>query len=93
MPGQGTVTIDFGVWPGSQEASVTFADAAIAGTSAIEPWVMSNGTASNHTAQDHKYLPLLAQFTAEPNAGVGGTVYGRSLFKLIGPFKLNYVWA
>jgi hypothetical protein len=93
MSGQGTVTINFGAWPGSQEASVAFTDATVLSTSSVEVWVMASATTADHTANDHKYLPLLAQFTAEPNAGVGGIVHGRSLTKLIGTFKLNYVWA
>jgi hypothetical protein len=91
--GQGTVTIDFGVFPGSQEASVAFTDATIGAASKVEPYVMADGVAGTHTANDHRYLPLLAQFTALPSAGVGGTIYGRALMKMIGLFQLRYVWA
>lgn len=91
--GQGTVTIDFGAFPGAQEASVGFTDAAISGTSKVEAYVMSNGTAGTHTAHDHKYLDWFASFTAEPSAGVGGTIYGIAPNKLIGQFQLRYVWA
>jgi hypothetical protein len=89
--GQGMVTIDFG--NGTHEASITFADAAIVGTSNIEVYVMADSTTAMHTANDHRYLPLFAHFTAAPNAGVGGTIYGRAIEKLVGTFQLNYVWA
>jgi hypothetical protein len=91
--GQGTVTINFGAFPGSQEASVTFTDATIGVASKVEAYVMADGVAGTHTVNDHRYLPLLAHFTAIPNAGVGGTIYGRSLQKMIGLFQLRYVWA
>ena len=91
--GQGTVTIDFGVFPGANEASVAFVDATISGTSKVEAYVMSNAVSGSHTALDHRYLPLFAVFTAEPSAGVGGTIFGRALQKMIGTFELRYVWA
>jgi hypothetical protein len=91
--GSGIVTIDFGVFPGSQEASVAFSDATISGTSKVQAEIMSADSTADHTATDHKYLPLFAEFTGEPSAGVGGTIFGRSLQKMIGTFKLRYIWA
>lgn len=91
--GQGTVIIDFGAFPGNQEASVAFADAAVSAGSKVEAYVMAGDSTADHTADDHKYLSLLADFTAEPTAGVGGVVYGRSLMQMVGTFQLRYVWA
>lgn len=92
--GQGTVTINFGSFPGSQEASIAFSDASVGATSKVEAYVMASDTTSDHTATDHKYLPNFAVFTGEASAGVGGTIYARSMpNKLIGTFKLRYVWA
>lgn len=91
--GTGTVTINFGAFPGSQEASVAFTDAAVGAASKVEPYVMADGVTSDHSANDHRYLPLLALFTGLPSPGVGGTIHGRSLQKLIGTFQLRYVWA
>ena len=54
---------------------------------------MSGDAVGTHTANDHKYLGLLADFTAQPTAGVGGTIFGRSFQKLIGQFRLRFVWA
>jgi len=91
--GQGTVTINFGAFPGSNQASVTFVDAAIGAASKVEPFVMANSTTSDHTANDHIYLQLFAAFSGLPTAGVGGTIYGVAPNKMIGTFKLNYIWA
>jgi hypothetical protein len=89
--GQGTAVIDFGL--GSHEAQIAFADAAVGASTNIEAYVMADGVTADHTANDHKYLPLFAHFTAAPDAGVGGIIYGRSTDKLVGTFQLNYVWA
>lgn len=91
--GQGTVTIDFGVFPGSQEASVAFVDAAIGAASKVEPYVMGSDTSSYHTAADHRYLPLLVHFTGAASAGVGGTIYARALQSMIGTFTVRYIWS
>jgi hypothetical protein len=91
--GQGTATIDFGVFPGAQEASITFTAATISGTSKVEVYVMAGDSTADHTINDHRYLPILAHFTASPSAGVGGTIYGRALIKMVGTFALRYVWA
>jgi hypothetical protein len=91
--GQGTVVIDFGAFPGSQEASVAFTDATISAGSKVEAYVMADGAAGTHTPNDHRYLPLYAAFTAAPIAGVGGTIYGRARHALIGQYQLRYVFA
>jgi hypothetical protein len=91
--GSGTVTIDFGAFPGSQEASVAFTDATIGAASKVEAFVMADGAAGTHTENDHRYLERLASFTGSASAGVGGTIYGRALQKLIGLYQLRYAWA
>jgi len=92
--GQGTVTIDFGVFPGAQEASIAFTDATISGTSKVEAYVMADDTTADHTANDHRYLGTLpVSFSGSASAGVGGTIIGRALMKLVGTFNLRYVWA
>ena len=91
--GQGTVVINFGAFPGAQEAQVTFSDATISAGSKVEVYVMASDSTSDHSANDHRYLPLLAHFTGLATAGVGGSVIGRSLMTLIGTYSLRYVWA
>lgn len=90
----GTATIDFGAFPGSNEASVVVSDASVAALSLIEPFVMASDTTADHTANDHKYLPLFASFTAgDINANVNFTIHGRSKEKLQGTFKLRWAYA
>lgn len=91
--GQGTVTIDFGAFPGAQEASITFADATIGASSKVEAYVMGSDTTSGHTAEDHRYLGQFVTLTAAATAGVGGTIYARANPKMVGTFSIRYVWS
>jgi hypothetical protein len=92
--GQGSSVINFGAFPGAQEASVSFTDAAIGGASKVEAYVMGGDSTADHSTTDHRYLAALpVSFTAVPNAGVGGTIHARALMKLVGTFQLRYVWA
>jgi hypothetical protein len=93
--GQGTAVIDFGSFPGSNEASIAVTgQGTISGTSKAEAYVMGDDTSTDHTASDHKYLPAFAGFTCgTPSGGVGFTIYGRSIEKLTGQFTLRWVWS
>ena len=93
--GQGTAIIDFGAFPGSNEASVAVTgQSSILDTSKAEAFVMADDTATGHTASDHRYLPQLAAFTCgAPTPATGFTIYGRSVHKLQGQFTLRWVWA
>lgn len=91
--GLATATLDFGAFPGSNEASVDFADPAILGTSKVEAYLMADDTTSDHTASDHRYAGQFFSLTAAPSAGVGGTVYARSIHKMQGTFAVRVVWA
>ena len=92
---QGEATIDFGAFPGSNEASIAVADATITDAADAEAYVMGDDTSGTHTANDHRYLRALGtDFTCgEAVAGVGFTIYGRSVHKLQGTFKLRWVWS
>jgi len=89
----GTATIDFGAFPGSNEASVSFVDASIGATAKVEAYFMAADTTVDHTANDHKYAPVFISLTAEPTDGVGGTIYARSPEKMQDTFAVRYVWA
>jgi hypothetical protein len=89
----GTATIDFGAFPGSNEASATFADVTVGAGSKIEAFIMANDTTSDHTAADHRYAGQFFSLTAAPSAGVGGTIYARSIHKMQGTFAVRWVWA
>ena len=93
MAGTGTATLDFGAFPGSNEASITFSDATVLAGSKVEAFIMAADTTSDHTAADHRYAGQFFSLTALPTAGVGGTIYGRSIHKMQGTFAVRYVWA
>jgi hypothetical protein len=92
---KGTATVNFGSFPGSNEASVAVTgQTQIGSTPEIKVFVNGSDTTTDHTASDHQYLPLLASFTAGAVvAGTGFTIYARSLEKLQGTFKLTWEWS
>lgn len=93
--GTGTATIDFGAFPGSNEASVNVTgQTSILSTSKVEAYVMGDDSTADHTASDHRYFPLFASLTCgTPTAGTGFTIHARSTEKLQGTFALRWVWA
>ena len=93
--GQGTATIDFGAYPGGNEASIAVTGlTTISATSKAEAYIMADDTSANHTAADHRYITALMGLTCgTPSAGVGFTIYARSTQKPQGAFTLRYVWA
>lgn len=53
--GIGVVELDFGAFPGSNEASVAVTgQTGITGLSSAEAWIMADDTTADHTASDHK---------------------------------------
>lgn len=92
--GTGTATIDFGAFPGSNEASVAVTgQTSITATSKAEAFVMGDDTSGTHTANDHRYFSALAGLTCgTPSAGTGFTIYARSTEILQGTFALRWVW-
>jgi hypothetical protein len=91
----GTATIDFGAFPGSNEASIAVTgQTSISATSKVESFVMGDETSGTHTASDHRYFAALVGLTCgTPSAGIGFTIYARSTEKLTGTFALRWVWA
>lgn len=91
----GTATIDFGGFPGSNEASVVVTgQTGIGATSKAEAWIMADDTTSDHTTNDHKYLGCFAAFTCGALVvGTGFTIFARSPEKLTGTFALRWVWS
>lgn len=90
----GTATIDFGAFPGTNEATVAVTgQGTISGTSKAEAFIMGDDTSVAHTANDHRYFAALAGLTCgTPSAGTGFTIYARSTEKLQGTFALRWVW-
>jgi len=89
----GTATIDFGAYPGSNEASVAvIGQAGILAGSHVRVWV-TRTTSADHTESDHAYLPEFASFVpGSIVAATGFTIYGRSIHKMQGTFTLNWAW-
>ena len=92
MTGTGSAEIDFGAFPGSNEAVVTVSATGVTPATHVEAWVMAGDSTTDHTAQDHRYFPLFAALTAEPGSDEFN-IYGRSTQKLQGAFLVHYVWA
>ena len=90
--GTGTAEVDFGAFPGANEASVVVNATGVTAGTHVEAWVMGNDTTADHTAADHRYFPLLAALTTEP-ATNSFTIHARSLHKLQGAWVVHYVWA
>lgn len=88
----GTATIDFGSSPGSNEASVTFASAAIGAGSVARAFIVASDTSTDHTASDHKWAAAFIGLSVEVTAGVGGTIYARSIEKMTGTFTVRWQW-
>jgi hypothetical protein len=91
----GFATLDFGAFPGSNEASVAVTgQAAISATSKADAFVMADDTTADHDAGDHRYFDALCGLTCgTPAAGTGFTIYATSLQPLEGTFKVRWVWA
>ena len=91
----GTAIIDFGAFPGSNEASVSVTgQGTISTTSKVEAYIMADDNTSDHSTSDHRYFAALVALTCgTPTASTGFTIYARSLEKLQGTFALRFVWA
>lgn len=93
--GVGVAELDFGAFPGANEASVAVADQAeITTLCSAEAWIMADDTTTEHTASDHKYAPEFFSVTCgTPTAATGFTIYGRSIHKMQGKFAVRWVWS
>jgi hypothetical protein len=74
MGAQGTITLNFGGFPGSSNVSVDVSQPSIAASSLAEAWLMPAATA-DHSIDEHVVDgPLI--FAGNVQAGVGFTIYG-----------------
>ena len=85
MPGQGTVLLDFGTFPGASDASVSVAAPAIGAGSLAEAWIFPAAT-SDHTADEHM-VETIKVFAGGVQAGVGFTVYGFNTSEILEPVQ------
>lgn len=90
----GSAVIDFGAFPGSNEASVVVTgQSAIQTTSHAEAWMMAEAS-TDHTDNDASYAALfIALSCGIPTAGTGFTIYARSTERQQGTFQVRWVWA
>jgi len=88
---QGAGTIDFGVFPGSSEATLAVVDATVTADCKAWGWI-TGGANAGHTLSDHLYAQQLLGVTVVPNAGVGLDVYARCLDKMQGSFLIEWAY-
>lgn len=90
----GTATLDFGTYPGSNEASVAVTgQSSILATSKADAFVMADDTSIHHTAEDHRYFESFATLSCgTPTPATGFTIYARSHHKLTGQWIVRWVW-
>jgi hypothetical protein len=75
MGAQGTTTLNFGVFPGASDASVTVTgQAGIVAGSLVEAWLLPAATA-DHTADEHN-VETLKVIAGNIIAGTGFTIFG-----------------
>jgi hypothetical protein len=96
--GQGTATLDFGSFPGSNEASVVVTgQTGILATSKAEAYIMADdfttGTGA-HTANDHRHIAAILGLTCGTPDAIADTfpIYGRCSEKLQGKYAVRFVW-
>jgi len=91
----GTATIDFGSYPGANEATVAVTGlTTIRSTSIVTLAIMADATSVDHTASDHQYFTTFANLTNNtPTAGVGFTIYSTSTQQMQGKWTVQYSWA
>lgn len=90
----GVAVIDFGAFPGNQDASVAVTgQTTIAVTDLPRVYFKSDGSVGSHNANDHKYVQLFAVLSAStPTAGVGFTIHATSQHQLQGQFQVQWAW-
>lgn len=89
----GTATLDFGAFPGSNEASVAVTgQTGILATSTALASLMAEDSA-DHSAGDHAYAAgFIGLSCSVPTAGTGFTINARSQDKMQGTFKVRWSW-
>jgi len=90
----GYTTIDFGGGAGAASVDVAVTgQTAITGTSYAEAFFMADST-SDHTVEDHCWANTYCALTCSTaTAGVGFTIYARSIDRLTGTYKVRFTWA
>ena len=95
MSATGIASLNFGTFPGAQEASVAVTgQGSILATSKAEAFFMGDDFTTDHSVNDHRYVGLFAGLSCgTPTAGAGFTIHARSTQKLQGTYQVRWVWA
>ena len=90
----GTATIDFGAFPGSNDVNVAFTgQATILAGSKPSAYIGASDSVGGHTAADHRYIAAFMALTcADPTTGTGFTIYARSTERLEGTYVVRWAW-
>jgi hypothetical protein len=90
----GTATIDFGSWPGTNEASVTVTGQTGIVSGSVCGALLIAETSGSHTPADAAYAAMFITLTCSaPTAGTGFAVYARSRYKMTGTFSIKWFWS
>jgi len=88
MGAQGTVSLDFGVFPGGSDASVVITgQTSILAGSLVEAWILPADTA-DHTVDEH-LVETLSILAGNIVAGTGFTIYGINTSQLNEPITIK----
>ena len=92
--GKGTVTVDFGSFPGMAEATATVTGlTGITTSSYVEIWADCDNDTADHTVDEH-YLEEFVCWTDTLVTNTGFTVRVRPHVGICyGQYKLNHVWS
>lgn len=86
MPGQGTIELDFGAFPGASDASIAVTgQSGILGTSLVEAWLFPKDT-SDHLADEH-LLESIKVMAHSVVAGTGFTITGINTSEINEPLE------
>lgn len=93
--GTGTAIIDFGSFPGSNEAIVVVTGQGTIGAgSKADAYFMADDTTIDHTANDHRYADILISMTCGAIVpGASFTIFALSEHQMQGSFQVRWVWA
>jgi len=97
MSAQGTVDIDFGAFPGTDQVTSTVTGQAAfdASLSLAEAWLMPSADTTNHTVDEQMNDPLDV-FCSDFSTGNGFTIYARARAGTgprFGKYKIAWCWA
>lgn len=94
MAGKGSAILDFGAFPGSNEASVSVTgETGILSNSNADAWQDAKATV-DYTAKELRFLSTLISISPGTiTAGVGFTIDAFSQYRIIGKISVQWAWA